>query len=97
MPSAPASAPASLPGATGTHCTQRLKLVQMGVPPEQSELATHCTQRALTVSQTVAPIIVHWALLVQPARHMNVRWSQTGAAVPQSEFVRQGTHVWVDT
>jgi hypothetical protein len=30
-------------------------------------------------------------LFTQPARHINVRWSQTGAAVPQSEFARHAT------
>jgi hypothetical protein len=65
----------------------------MGVVPEQSELFTHCTQRELVVSQTVAPIIVHCVSFVQPARHINVRWSQTGAAVPQSEFARHATQV----
>jgi hypothetical protein len=55
--------------APSTHCTHRPK-VQYGVIPEQSEFCAHCTQVDVIVSQTVAPIMVHWALLVQPARHM---------------------------
>ena len=47
------------------------------------------------MSQTVAPIMVHCALAVQPARHMKVRWSQMGAVVPQSEFVVHATHACV--
>ena len=68
----------------------------MGVMPEQSDICTHCTQRAVVVSQTVAPIIVHWALLVQPARHANKIGSHTGADVPQSAFDTHWTHVALD-
>jgi hypothetical protein len=79
------------------HCTHRLATSQTGVAPEQSELCTHCTQRERVVSQTVMPIVVHWALLVQPGLHVNDRWSQMGAAAPQSEFTRHATHVFVGT
>jgi hypothetical protein len=33
----------------------------------------HCTQRDKVVSQTGAAVVVHCALLVHPALHMNVR------------------------
>ncbi len=63
-------APASA-GAPGMHCTQRFA-VQKGVLPEQSEDAAHCTHRDVVKSQTGAAIVVHCALLVHPALHMNV-------------------------
>jgi hypothetical protein len=78
------------------HCTQRFT-VQKGVVPEQSEASRHCTQRDVVVLQTGAVVVVHCALLVQPARHMKVCWSQMGAVAPQSESVRHATHVWLAT
>jgi hypothetical protein len=62
------------------HCTHAPTAVShVGVAPEQSVFAAHCTQR-LFASQTGVEV-GHCDLLVQPARQVNVRVSQIGAAV----------------
>jgi hypothetical protein len=78
------------------HSTQRFA-VQKGVVPEQSDASRHCTHRDVVVLQIGAVIVVHCAVLVQPARHMKVCWSQMGVVVPQSESARHATQVWVAT
>jgi hypothetical protein len=82
--------------APGTHCTQRFT-AQKGVIPEQSEACAHCTHLDVVVSQTGAAMVVHCVLLVHPARHMKVRWSQMGVVVPQSVSARHATHACVAT
>ena len=88
-------APAS-GAAPGTHFTQK-PTSQMCAAPLQSEACAHWTHRSAAVLQISVPMVVHIASLVHPARHMNVRWSQMGVVVPQSEFARQATHACVAT
>jgi|SRR5580704_9669199 hypothetical protein len=84
-------APASA-GAPSMHSTQRFTL-QRCAAPLQSDACSHCTHRDVAVSQTGAAIVVHCAVAVHPALHMNVIGSQIGAAVPQSELEAHATHV----
>jgi hypothetical protein len=71
-------------------------LVQNGVVPEQSPLLVHWTHCAVARSQRGAPD-AHWASTVHPWRHLNVRGSQTGAAVPQSTLDKHSTQAPLET
>jgi hypothetical protein len=72
---------------------QRWAFEQAGVEvPAQSALVLHSTQVDVATSQCAAGAW-HCASDVQPARHLKVPGSHTGAAVPQSAFERQASHV----
>jgi hypothetical protein len=61
--------------------------------PAQSAFVSHSTHVDVATSQERATAPVHCASEVQPTRHLKVPGSHTGAAVPQSAFERQASHV----
>jgi hypothetical protein len=58
----------------------------------QSTFDRHSTQLDVVTSQSGVDVPAHVALEVHPGRHVKVRGSHTGAAVPQSASPRHATH-----